>query len=49
MATKTALLDSTILIDYFRKKNKSKSTLYKLSANYNYCISSITVFEIKLV
>ncbi len=48
MATKTALLDSTILIDYFRKRNKSKSILYKLSSNHSFCISSITVFEIKI-
>jgi len=48
MATKTALLDPSILIDYFRKKNKSKSILYILSANYQFCISSITVFEIKI-
>jgi tRNA(fMet)-specific endonuclease VapC len=48
MATKTALLDSSMLIDCFRKKNKSKSILYILSANYRFCISSITVFEIKI-
>ncbi|MBN1997821.1 type II toxin-antitoxin system VapC family toxin [candidate division KSB1 bacterium] len=48
MDTKTILLDSSILIDYFRKANKSKSVLYKLSEKYHFCLSTITVFEIKI-
>ena len=48
MATQTILLDSSIIIDYFRKRTKSKSILYKLSAGYRFCMSTITVFEIKI-
>ncbi|MBN2412971.1 type II toxin-antitoxin system VapC family toxin [candidate division KSB1 bacterium] len=48
MDAKTILLDSSILIDYFRKRDKSKSVLYKLSNKYNFCLSIITVFEIKI-
>ena len=46
METKTVLLDSSIIIEYFRKKNKSKSILYKLSDKYHFCMTTITVFEI---
>ncbi len=48
MESKTALLDSSIIIEYFRKVNKSKTILYKLSEQYHFCISIITVFEIKI-
>lgn len=48
METKTVLLDSSIIIEYFRKENKSKSILYKWSERYHFCISTITVFEIKI-
>lgn len=48
METKTVLLDSSIIIEYFRKENKSKSILYKLSERYHFCISTITIFEIKM-
>lgn len=48
METKTVLLDSSIIIEYFRKKNKSKSILYKLSDKYHFCMTTITVFEIKI-
>lgn len=41
------LLDSSILIELFRKKNKEKTTFYKLSENYDdFYISSITNYEI---
>jgi tRNA(fMet)-specific endonuclease VapC len=41
------LLDSSILIELFRKKNKEKTTFYKLSDNYDgLYISSITNYEI---
>ena len=48
METRTILLDSTILIEHFRKGNKSKSILFKLSHYYQFCLSIITVFEIKI-
>jgi len=48
METKTILLDSSILIDHFRKLDKSKSILFKLSRYYQFCISTITVFELKV-
>lgn len=41
------LLDTSVLIDYFRKKQKEKSFFYSLSAFSNqFCISVITHFEI---
>ena len=41
------LLDSSILIDLFRKKDKEKTQFYLLSQSYSdLCISSITHYEI---
>jgi predicted nucleic acid-binding protein len=41
------LLDSSILIELFRKKNKEKTLFYRLSkTEVNFCISSITNYEI---
>jgi len=41
------VLDTSILIDYFRKSNKENSVLYKLGvADFNFVISIFTVFEI---
>jgi len=41
------MVDSTILIDYFRKTDKSKSILVKHSTNYQKIyISTITEFEV---
>lgn len=41
------MIDSTILIDYFRKTDKSKSKLVKLSMNYDKIyISTVTEFEV---
>jgi tRNA(fMet)-specific endonuclease VapC len=41
------LLDSSVLIELFRKKNKKKTLLYCLSkTEVNFCISSITYYEI---
>ena len=47
MADKIALADTSILIDYFRKTEKSNSawvTLY--GKGYDFCISAITDYEI---
>jgi len=47
MADKKKMVDSTILIDYFRKTDKSKSALVKHSINYQKIyISTITEFEV---
>ncbi len=41
------LLDSSVLIELFRKKIKEKSLFYKLSNSYNeFAISSITYYEV---
>ena len=39
-------LDTSILIDYYRKKNKSKTKFLELSRKYEFAISVITKFEI---
>jgi tRNA(fMet)-specific endonuclease VapC len=45
MADKIVLVDTSILIDYFRKKDKEKSVLVTLvKQDYNYCISSVTEY-----
>ena len=47
MADQIIMVDTSILIDYFRKKDKSKTRLFDLSQkSENLCISSITEFEI---
>jgi predicted nucleic acid-binding protein len=46
---KVILLDTGILIDFFRKKDKSKSVLFQLSQNsINFQVSAITEYEILL-
>ena len=47
MASDLIILDSSILIDYFRKAKKEKSAFVKLATKYpNFAISVITRFEI---
>jgi len=47
MAIKLILLDTSILIDYFRKPNKEKTILVELiNKGYTFSISTITKFEI---
>ncbi len=46
METQRVLVDTSILIDYFRKRDKSKTILYKLSNNFNVVTSSVCYFEI---
>lgn len=48
MAAETILIDTSILIDFFRKREKSKSVLVRLSNHYRFCISAVTAFEIKI-
>lgn len=47
MEKKIVLVDTSILIDLFRKTDKEKSELVKLvREGYSYCISAITEYEI---
>ena len=47
MAEKIVLADTSILIDYFRKTDKNKSSLIVLyRQGYDFCISAITEYEI---
>jgi tRNA(fMet)-specific endonuclease VapC len=39
------LVDTSILIDFFRKKNKKKTTLFKIQQNHEIYASTITEFE----
>lgn len=48
MAAETILIDTSVLIDFFRKREKSKSVLVQLSNQYRFCISAITAFEVKI-
>ena len=40
------LIDTSIIIDHFRKKDKTGTILINLYANYSLFISSVTVFEL---
>jgi len=47
MAYKIVLVDTSILIDYFRKSDKSNSVWLKLfDQGFDFCISAITEYEI---
>ncbi len=47
MADKIILVDTSILIDLFRKTDKSNSVLLSLvRQEYTYCISAVTEYEI---
>lgn len=47
MADRIILLDSSILIDYFRKKHKAGSLFYKLAGEqYRFAVSVITLYEV---
>lgn len=47
MDEEIVFLDTSVLIDYFRKKNKEKTFLYMLSSTYKrFAVSIITKFEI---
>ena len=42
------LLDTSVLIDFFRKQNKAKSALFGLVGRYRLSISVMTAFEVKV-
>ena len=46
MVRKTILVDSSLFIDYYRKQQKEKTLLVKLSQKYDFAISVITKFEL---
>ena len=47
MEREIVCLDTSILIDYFRKKNKEVTTFYKLTEHpYSFAVTTITIFEI---
>jgi len=47
METKIICIDTSVLIDYYRKKDKSKSLFYKLTKTYSgFAVSAITEYEI---
>lgn len=47
MENKVVLLDTSVLIEYYRKKDKSKAILFNLSKTYpEFVISAVTYFEI---
>jgi len=49
VAEKSILLDTGILIEYFRNKEKSKSFLYRLSLkDFDFKVSSISQYEVLL-
>lgn len=48
MAAETILIDTSILIDFFRRREKSESVLMQLSDQNRLCISAITAFEVRI-
>jgi tRNA(fMet)-specific endonuclease VapC len=47
MADKIILIDTSVLIDYFRKTDKENAALVEIvKQGYTYCISSVTEYEI---
>ena len=48
MDDRRVLIDTSVFIEYFRKKRKDATLFYKLSINYKLYTSSICYFEYKL-
>jgi tRNA(fMet)-specific endonuclease VapC len=46
MAAGSVLIDTSTIIDHLRKKNKKKSSLYKIIDKYDIFISTITLYEL---
>lgn len=47
MENQIVLLDTSVLIDFYRKKDKSKSALFKLSNTYqSFAVSVVTYYEV---
>ncbi|RMH94049.1 MAG: type II toxin-antitoxin system VapC family toxin [Calditrichaeota bacterium] len=45
MEHQRVLIDTSILIDHLRKKQKQKTTFFKLAYNFDCVISAVTKFE----
>ena len=45
MGRERILIDTTLLIDHLRKKNKADTAFFKTAEKFDCCISSITEFE----
>ncbi|MGD2090917.1 MAG: type II toxin-antitoxin system VapC family toxin [Candidatus Aminicenantes bacterium] len=45
MENRRVLIDTSVLIDFFRKKNKKKSLLYKIRKTHEIYASSVSEFE----
>lgn len=46
---KTICLDTSVLVDFFRKKRKDKTFFFQLSQEYDsFCTSVVTEYEIKI-
>ncbi|MFH1049935.1 MAG: type II toxin-antitoxin system VapC family toxin [bacterium] len=45
MENGSVLIDTSILIDFYRKKNVEKTLFYQLSGNYDFALSIISEFE----
>ena len=45
MEDRGVLVDTSILVDFFRKKNKKRTTIYKIQQNQKIYASTITEFE----
>jgi predicted nucleic acid-binding protein len=46
MADRGVLIDTSVIIDFLRKKNKQNSTLWKLKEKHDCFMSAITLFEL---
>ncbi len=46
MANKSILIDTSVLIEFLRNKDKSQTILWSLKEKYVCCVSSITIFEL---
>jgi len=46
LENQSIIIDTSIFIDYFRKKNKKKSILYTLSTRFNLATSAVCYFEV---
>ncbi|MCP4700899.1 MAG: type II toxin-antitoxin system VapC family toxin [Gammaproteobacteria bacterium] len=46
MEHRTALIDTSIIIDFLRKKHKDKAVLWRLREQYACAMSAVTLFEL---
>ena len=46
MGNQNVMIDTSIIIDHLRKKNKKKSILFKIVDLYNFHLSIIVEFEL---